>query len=96
MSGRRSLLKKLYRKVEELAFDKSEDVLSLARGLEDGSGDGGLDLRMISEIRRSKDGVDIKLADRAKLIEVLVELGEKLDSDGEGFLESLLRSGEDE
>lgn len=63
----------LARQIAELAFAGPGDAVKLALSPETGAD--GLDLRLVAEIKRAKDGsFEPKLLDRQKLIELLTEL----------------------
>ena len=81
------------RRLAELAFGQPNDCVRLA--LEDLKDLKGLDLSLLSEIKRSDKGlVEIKLIDRVKVLERLEQaMGEEGDSIGE--LLKALGSGEE-
>ena len=59
--------------IADLAFARADDAVRLAFSPEDGTD--GLDLQLVREVKRSGNGVvELKLLDREKLIELLVEL----------------------
>ena len=64
----------LAEKIAEIAFAPANDVLELALG-EKETGRRKADLRLVTELKRGKDGVtELKLLDRLKLFELLAEL----------------------
>lgn len=59
--------------IADLAFARADDAVKLAFSPDDGTE--GLDLQLVREIKRGAGGaVELKLLDREKLIELLVEL----------------------
>ncbi len=69
-------------RIAELAFSRPEDAVKLA--IDPEAGAEGLDLRLVSGIKRSKDGsMELRLIDREELIKLLVELTAPAD-DGAG------------
>lgn len=59
--------------IADLAFARADDAVRLAFSPEDGTA--GLNLQLVREVKRSGNGaVELKLLDREKLIELLVEL----------------------
>jgi len=90
------MLRRLYRRVEEVAFAPGADVSALIRHIQEGEGGvEGADLRLVAGVRQTKDGVEVKFADRVRLMELLMALGEKLDQDsGSELLEELLAEEE--
>ena len=81
------------RRLAELAFGKANDCVRLA--LEEIQDLKGLDLSLLSEIKRSDKGmVEIRLIDRVKVLE---RLEQAMDGDGDGMGELLraLGSGEE-
>ena len=76
------------RRLAELAFGRVNDCVRLV--MEEGVSPGGLDLSLLSEIRRTEKGaVEIKLIDRLKVLEQLTALTEEETSGAEAFLEAL-------
>ena len=81
------------RRLAELAFGKANDCVRLA--LEEMPDLKGLDLSLLSEIRRSDKGlVEIRLIDRVKVLERLQQAMEE-GGDGMGELLRALGSGEE-
>lgn len=82
------------RRLAELAFGQPNDCVRLA--LEEFPDLKGLDLSLLSEIKRSEKGmVEIKLIDRLKALE---QLAQSADSGGDGmerFLQALKPGGEE-
>ena len=80
------------RRLAELAFGKANDCVRLAlEGLTDLK---GLDLSLLSEIKRSDKGlVEIKLIDRVKVLE---RLEQAMDDGGDGIGELLRALGGEE
>jgi hypothetical protein len=65
--------------IADLAFARADDAVRLAFSPEEGTA--GLDLQLVREIKRAGNGaVELKLLDREKLIELLVELLKPTDS----------------
>ncbi len=78
------------RRLAELVFGKANDCVRLA--LEDDLRLDRLDLSLLSEIKRSdKGGVEIKLIDRLKALELLAAAAEEEKTDLESFLQALQR-----
>ena len=79
--------KDLIRRICELAFGRANDAVKLAF-LESAQVDAidGLDLRMVSEIKRAANGaVEVKLISRIALLELLSDLtGESSHQAGQG------------
>lgn len=68
------------RLISELAFARPDDAVRLALDPEGGAE--GLDLRLVTEIKRGRDGaVELKLLDREELIKLLLELTGPEESD---------------
>ncbi|MEG1633325.1 MAG: hypothetical protein RR314_04665 [Oscillospiraceae bacterium] len=68
-------------KIAELAFAEPGDAVRLALAPETETA--GLDLRLVSEIKRDKNGaLELRLMDRQKLIELLLELTLPEESQG--------------
>ena len=81
------------RRLAELAFGQPNDCVRLA--LEELPALKGLDLSLLSEIKRSDKGmVEIRLIDRVKVLE---RLGQAMEDEGDGVGELLraLGSGEE-
>ena len=77
------------RRLAELAFGQPNDCVRLA--LEELPDLKGLDLSLLSEIRRSDKGlVEIKLIDRVKVLE---RLEQAMDDEGDGMNELLRALG---
>lgn len=77
------------RRLAELAFGQPNDCVRLA--LEELPDLKGLDLSLLSEIRRSDKGlVEIKLIDRVKVLE---RLEQAMDDEGDGMTELLRALG---
>lgn len=104
MEEKRSTLKKriregrlrredVLRRLAELAFGQPNDCVRLA--LEELPDLKGLDLSLLSEIKRSDKGmVEIRLIDRVKVLERLAQAMEE-EGDGMGELLRALGSGEE-
>ena len=76
------------RRLAELAFGKPNDCVRLVLG--DPEGLEGMDLSLLSELRRSEKGaVEVRLVDRLKALEQLAVLAESQGSDLESFLQAL-------
>ena len=81
------------RRLAELAFGQPNDCVRLA--LEELPDLKGLDLSLLSEIKRSDKGmVEIRLSDRVKVLERLAQAMED-EGDGVGELLRALGSGEE-
>ena len=81
------------RRLAELAFGQPNDCVRLA--LEEMPDLKGLDLSLLSEIKRSDKGmVEIRLIDRVKVLERLAQAMEE-EGDGMGELLRALGSGEE-
>ena len=81
------------RRLAELAFGQPNDCVRLA--LEELPDLKGLDLSLLSEIKRSDKGmVEIRLIDRVKVLERLAQAMEE-EGDGVGELLRALGSGEE-
>lgn len=82
------------RRLAELAFGKANDCVKLA--LEDHPKVGRLDLSLLSEVKRNEKGtVEIKLIDRLRALEQLVQAVGEDNSEAEQFLKAL-RGDEEE
>ena len=80
------------RRLAELAFGKANDCVRLA--LEEIQDLKGLDLSLLSEIKRSDKGmVEIRLIDRVKVLE---RLEQAMDGEGDGMGELLRALGSQE
>lgn len=78
------------RRMVELAFGRTNDCVRLA--LEQDVDIDKLDLSLLSEIRRSDKGaVEVKLMDRMRVLERLLELGDGGD-EAEDFFRALCRA----
>lgn len=65
---------------QRLAFGGVNDCVSLLQGIENGCDISGLDLFMISEIKKPKDGaLEIKFFDRIKALERLREYSKRAE-----------------
>ena len=83
------------RRLAELAFGQPNDCVRLA--LEEVPDLKGLDLSLLSEIRRSEKGmVEIKLIDRLKALEQLAESAGDDSDQVEAFLKALQADGEED
>ena len=81
------------RRLAELAFGKPNDCVRLVLG--DPEGLEGMDLSLLSELRRSEKGaVEVRLVDRLKALEQLAALAESEGGDMESFLKALQGSEE--
>ena len=81
------------RRLAELAFGQPNDCVRLA--LEPVEDLAGLDLSLLSEIRRSEKGmVEIKLIDRLRALEQLAQVAESGGEDLEQFLKALQGGGD--
>ena len=80
------------RRLAELAFGQPNDCVRLA--LEELTDLRGLDLSLLSEIRRSDKGmVEVRLIDRLKVLE---RLAEEMENEGDGMGELLRALGDRE
>ena len=81
------------RRLSELAFGSANDCVRLV--LEEQPDLKGLDLSLVSEIRRSdKGGVEVKLLDRLRVLEQLTRLTGEGGTDVDAFLQAL-QAGEE-
>ena len=81
------------RRLAELAFGKANDCVRLV--LEEGTDLGRLDLSLLSEVKRNDKGmVEVKLLDRLKALEQLMDLVGEDRGDVEAFFQAL-QGGED-
>lgn len=82
------------RRLAELAFGRPNDCVRLA--LEETADLEGLDLSLLSEIKRSEKGmVEIKLIDRLRALEQLAASAGEEGSETEEFLRALRSAAED-
>ena len=82
------------RRLAELAFGQPNDCVRLA--LEEFPDLKGLDLSLLSEIKRSEKGmVEIKLIDRLKALEQLAQSADSGSDRMEKFLQALQHGGEE-
>lgn len=87
--GRRDVVRRL----AELAFGRVNDCVKLA--LENAPDLDGLDLSLLSEVRRSDKGmVEIKLIDRLQVLQQLAEAAEGEGEDADALLRALQGGGE--
>ncbi len=76
------------RRLAEIAFGRANDCVKLV--LEDGGIPEGLDLTLLTEVKRSDKGaVEVKLVDRLRALEQLAQLAESSGTDMETFLKAL-------
>ena len=76
------------RRLAELAFGKANDCVKLA--LEDAPCLDELDLSLLSEVKRNEKGtVEIKLIDRLRALEQLVQTAGEPQTDLNNFLQAL-------
>ena len=76
------------RRLAELAFGKANDCVRLV--LEEGADLGRLDLSLLSEVKRNDKGmVEVKLLDRLKALEQLMDLVGEENADVEAFFQAL-------
>lgn len=81
------------RRLAELAFGKVNDCVRLV--LEEQPELETLDLSLLSEIRRSdKGGMEVKIVDRLRILEQLIQLTEEGGSEMDALLQAL-QSGEE-
>lgn len=81
------------RRLAELAFGSPNDCVRLA--LEDVPDLDGLDLSLLSEIKRNEKGtVEIKLIDRLRILEQLAQTTGEGSSEAAAFLLALRDTGE--
>ena len=81
------------RRLAELAFGKANDCVKLA--LEDVQDVAALELSLLSEIRRNGKGtVEIRLVDRLKALELLLQTVQDGGSEAEAFLRALAPEGD--
>ncbi len=89
MAKKRSDIARVRQELRKLAFGRVNDCVKLALCPEVDIET--LDLSLLAEIRRSDKGaVEIKLLDRAKLLEQLARMAEDGDEKAEEFLQALL------
>ena len=80
--------KDVIRRLAELGFGKANDCVRLV--LEEKPDVAGLELSMLSEVKRNEKGtVEIKLIDRLKALEMLLQVAETAGSEAEAFLRAL-------
>lgn len=76
------------RRLAELAFGRANDCVRLV--LEEQPDLKKLDLSLLSEVKRNEKGtVEIRLIDRLRILEQLIQLTGEKDSDMEAFLQAL-------
>ena len=76
------------RRLAELAFGKVNDCVRLV--LEENPDLKGLDLALLSEVKRSdKGGVEVRLIDRLRVLEQLTQMTGEKDTDMDAFLQAL-------
>ena len=76
------------RRLAELAFGRANDCVRLV--LEDGAAIEGLDLSLLTELKRNEKGtVEVRLVDRLKALEQLALLAQSQGTDLESFLQAL-------
>lgn len=76
------------RRLGELAFGKANDCVRLV--LQDAVDVQGLDLSLLTEIKRNEKGtVELKLVDRLKALELLATMAQDEGTDLESFLKAL-------
>jgi len=76
------------RRLAELAFGKVNDCVRLV--LEENPDLKGLDLALLSEVKRSdKGGVEVRLIDRLRALEQLTQMTGDKDTDMDAFLQAL-------
>lgn len=94
----KKLRQKALKKIYEMAFSQSRDAFKLLYlSEEDMSALEGLDLRQVVSLHKAANGgVEIKLVDKAKLIQMLLEATGEDESEarsesgeGSGFIEAL-------
>lgn len=80
--------KDVIRRLSELAFGRVNDCVRLV--VEEEPGLEGLDLSLLSEIRRSdKGGVEIRLIDRLRVLEQLARMTGETGNEMDAFLQAL-------
>ena len=80
------------RRVAELAFGKANDCVRLV--LEDGAAVDGLDLSLLTELKRNDKGtLEVRLVDRLKALEQLAVLADSGGTDLESFLQAMQGGG---
>ena len=81
------------RRLAELAFGRANDCVKLA--LEDAPDVAALELSLLSEIKRNEKGtVEIRLVDRLKALELLLQTVQDSGSEAAEFLRALAPEGE--
>ena len=78
-------MERIREQLRKMAFGEADDCIKLA--LRDYKNIAKLDLSLLSEIKTSEKGVEIKLLDRTKVLALLAEFAEK---DGENAAASEL------
>lgn len=82
------------RRMAELAFGEANDCVKLV--MEEGCDIGGLDLSLLAELKRGSNGVvEIKLLDRVKVLDRLLELLGGTGGQAEAFLSALNEAGDE-
>ena len=82
------------RRLAELAFGNANDCVRLV--LEDGVDTAGLDLSLLTELKRNDKGtVELRLVDRLRALEQLALLAQDSGEDLESFLKALQDGGGD-
>ena len=80
------------RRLAELAFGKANDCVKLV--LEDGAAVDGLDLSLLTELKRNDKGtLEVRLVDRLKALEQLAALADSGGTDLESFLQAMQGGG---
>ena len=80
------------RRLAELAFGKANDCVKLV--LEDGVAADGLDLSLLTELKRNDKGtLEVRLVDRLKALEQLAVLADSGGTDLESFLQAMQGGG---
>ena len=80
------------RRLAELAFGKANDCVRLV--LEDGAAVDGLDLSLLTELKRNDKGtLEVRLVDRLKALEQLAVLADSGGTDLESFLQAMQGGG---
>ena len=80
------------RRLAELAFGKANDCVKLV--LEDGASVDGLDLSLLTELKRNDKGtLEVRLVDRLKALEQLAALADSGGTDLESFLQAMQGGG---
>ena len=80
------------RRLAELAFGKANDCVRLV--LEEGVSVEGLDLSLLTELKRNDKGtLEVRLVDRLKALELLANFAQSEGTDLESFLQAMQGSG---